>query len=92
MLFEMCSNKTLAAGLNLKNIKSSQHYVGGTIISDFYSLELTKIFHWSRSKMFNLPFLPSVLVDQPLHQDQEDLEDPVDDRKSKVGATWELSS
>lgn len=42
--------------------------------------------------MLNLPFLPSVLVDQPLHQDQEDFEDPVDNRNSKAGATSELSS
>lgn len=37
--------------------------------------------------MFNLPFLPSVLVGQPLHQDQEDLEDPVDNSKSKADTT-----
>jgi len=32
--------------------------------------------------MFTLPFLPSVLVGQPHHQDQEDLADAVDDSKS----------
>lgn len=35
--------------------------------------------------MFTLPFLPSVLVGQPLHQAQEDLVDPVDDSRSIAG-------
>lgn len=42
--------------------------------------------------MFHSPFLPYVLVGQPLHQDQGDLEDPVDDSRSKAGATREPSS
>lgn len=87
-----CSNEPLVSRFHWEIVKPDANALQGQLFKIWLFKNWQRFFtEVGARQTFNSPFPPSILVGQPLHHGQEDLEGPVDDSKSKAGATWELS-